>query len=260
MPVGNKKSILITGGDGYIATALNNALKSVYNTTAITRRDFDLTDSSKVNDFFKDKHFDVVLHTASCGGSRLKTDNKNTLQTNVCMFQNILTNKKYYGRLINFGSGAEKYALHTEYGQSKKIIAENIKKEKNHYNICIYAVFDENELNTRFIKANILRYKEQQPITIHQDKFMDFFYMKDLIKLVEWYIKESTPPKLIDCTYCKNYKLTNIADLINLLTRNKVQINILKKELDNPYTGNYTDIGLKYVGLEQGIKEVYTLL
>jgi hypothetical protein len=41
-----------------------------------------------------------------------------------------------------------------------------------------------------FIKANILRYIKKEPIQIHENKCMDFFYMEDLISVVKYYIGE----------------------------------------------------------------------
>ncbi len=39
---------------------------------------------------------------------------------------------------------------------------------------------------------------------------MDFFYMGDLISLVDFYLKRLNPPKEIDCSYNYSYTLKNI--------------------------------------------------
>ena len=257
MLAANNTKILITGGNGYIATALYNNLKNNFKVTKITKKDFNLIDDYETNNFFKDKYYDVVIHTASVGGNRLIGNDKTTLQTNIKMFCNILANKNCYNKFISFGSGAEKYATNTAYGKSKSIIAQTIKEEDKHYNIRIYAVFDENELSTRFIKSNILRYNSKTPLIIHKDKFMDFFYMNDLIKLVTWYIQENNPPKEIDCTYSKKFKLTDIANMINNLSNTKVPVQIAKEGLHQPYTGEYTNLDIEYIDLEEGIKKTY---
>ena len=75
-------NILITGGNGYIAKSLANNLN---NTISITRKDFDLTDREATNNWFNDKYFDVVIHTAVVGGSRLKKDNGDTFYQNIQM-------------------------------------------------------------------------------------------------------------------------------------------------------------------------------
>ena len=56
--------ILITGGNGYIASSLYSELSDIYNITLLTRNDFDLTDSVATKNWFADKQFDVIIHTA----------------------------------------------------------------------------------------------------------------------------------------------------------------------------------------------------
>jgi len=89
---------------------------------------------------------------------------------------------------------------------------------------------------------------------------MDFFYMKDLIKLVEWYIQKNNPPKEIDCTYPEKKKLTDIANIINNLSNTKVPVQITKEGLYQPYTGEYTNLDIEYIGLKEGIKKTYIKL
>ena len=75
-------NILITGGNGYIAKSLSDGLwrgMNRHHITSITRNDFDLTDREATNKWFEDKYFDVVIHTAVVGGSRLHNDNADVL-------------------------------------------------------------------------------------------------------------------------------------------------------------------------------------
>jgi len=251
--------ILITGGNGYIAKSLHDTLKNKYNVTSITRQDFDLTDSSETLKYFSNKHFDIVIHCAVSGGSRLKPDSWNDMDSNLKMYYNLLSCKDKFTKLIHFGSGAETNSPESPYGLSKRVIANSILEQKNFYNIKIFAVFDENELDTRFIKGNIKRYINKEPIIIYQDKWMDFFYIKDLISLINYYINNDNPPKQIDCSYDKLYKLSNIANIINSLDDYKVTIKIEQEGMDLPYYG-IANILLEFIGLEQGIKNIYNKL
>ena len=156
-------------------------------------------------------------------------------------------------------SGAETNASESPYGLSKKVIAKSILEQDNFYNIKIFGVFDENELDTRFIKGNIKRYINKEPILIHQDKFMDFFYMKDLISLVDYYINNNNLPKQICCSYTDLYKLSEVANIINMLDEYKVDVIIENKGIAPPYYG-LANILLNYIGLKEGIKEVYIKL
>ena len=251
--------ILITGGGGYIAKSLYNSLKDKYNITCITRQDFDLTNFSETLKYFSDKCFDIVIHCAVSGGSRLKPETWKDMDSNIKMYYNLLSCKDKFTKLIHFGSGAETNAPESPYGLSKRVIANSILEQENFYNIKIFAVFDENELDTRFIKGNIKRYINKEPIIIHQDKWMDFFYMKDLISLVDHYIINNKLPKQIDCSYVNLYKLSEIANMINELDEYKVDINIENEGITLSYYG-IANVIIDFIGLKQGIKEVYNKL
>ena len=251
--------ILITGGNGYVAKALLKGLRK-YNTTAVSRKDFDLCDSISTNNWFKDKEFDIVIHTAVRGGSRLKKDNGDIFYENVKMFYNLYNNKNRYNKFIHFGSGAELNNPTDPYGFSKRVINDIILKEDNFYNIRIFGVFDYNELDTRFIKSNIRRYCLKENFSIHQDKQMDFFYMKDLITLIKFYIDNDNLAKEIECRYNKTLLLSEITQIINNCGEYNNKIKIKDKEIGTPYKGvgiHPQIYNLSLVGLENGIKETF---
>jgi len=254
--------ILITGKSGYIARSIHSYLYSKYDITIVGRQDFDLTNSSETLEYFSNKDFDIVIHCAVSGGSRLKPDNWGVLDDNLKMYYNLLNCNNKFKKLIHFGSGAEIYSPETPYGLSKKVISKSITEKENFYNLRIYGVFDENELDTRFIKANIKRYINKESIIIHQDKFMDFFYMKDLVSLVEYYILNTSPPQEINCSYNKKYTLSDITNIINNLDKHSVDIEYNIKGLTDNYNFNGENLlsNLPLLGLEEGIKNVYNIL
>jgi GDP-L-fucose synthase len=248
--------ILVTGGNGYIAKSINNSLSKLYYITNISRADFDLEDTNATNKWFENKKFDIIIHTAIKGGSRLKLEDESVLDSNLKMFNNLVSNKDKFNKLISFGSGAEIWDHESQYAKSKRIINEIIKKEDNFYNIRIFAVFDENELDTRFIKSNLLRYINKQSMLIHANKLMDFFYMKDLINLIQYYIDNNNLAKEVNCSYEEKKTLLNIANFINKLTDYKVPINMESNFLVQDYCGT-SNLPIDVIGLEKGIKEVY---
>jgi GDP-L-fucose synthase len=255
----DKIKILITGGNGYIAKSLYSTFKDKYDVTYITRQDFNLTDQFKTSKYFSNRYFDIVIHCAVSGGSRLKQETWSDMDNNLKMYYNLLNCKNKFKKLIHFGSGAEVSVPESPYGLSKKVIANSILEQKDFYNIKIFGVFDENELDTRFIKGNIKRYINKESIVIHHDIFMDFFYMKDLISLVDYYINSNDLPKQIDCSYDKLYKLSDVANIINNLDDYKMVVKIEQERMDLPYYG-MANVLLEFIGLEQGIKEIYNIL
>ena len=250
--------ILITGKNGYIGRSLHSYLYSKHDVTIVGRQDFDLTNPYETIKFFSDKSFDVVIHTAVVGGHRDKQEDSSILDQNLKMYYNLLDVKHRYTKFITFGSGAEQKST-TPYGLSKFIINQSIKDKPNFYNLRIFGVFDENELDTRFIKANIKRYINKEAIQVFEDKMMDFIYMKDLISLVEHYINNDGLPKEIDCMYLgtKLY-LYDIAEIINKL--DDYEVPILCGKTASSYIGYYHPLNLDFIGLENGIKEVYEIL
>jgi hypothetical protein len=98
---------------------------------------------------------------------------------------------------------------------------------------------------------------------IHQNKKMDFFYMKDLEMLVDFYIKTDSSllrDNGLDCTYPDTLDLYGIANIINELDSHRVDINIIKPDNALGYEGGFNDIVLPYYGLKRGIIETYKQL
>jgi nucleoside-diphosphate-sugar epimerase len=250
--------ILITGGNGYIAKALYDNLK--HNITTITRQNFDLSSYDATCEWFNERQFDVVLHTAIAGGSRLQEDDSVVLQQNLAMYNNLRANRHYFKKLISFGSGAELHHGDTPYANSKREIAESIETTENFYNLRIFNVFDENELLTRFIKANILRYIKKEPMIIHANKIMDFIYMPDLISTVEYYMTNTDLAKDINCCYEEKYTLKTIANMINSLDTHKVPIITEKKTQLEFYCGDSGLPRIDIIGLQQGIYNTFRSL
>ena len=251
--------ILITGVNGYIGSSLYRGLKDQHDVVGISRQDVDLTDSDKVNQYFSDKWFDVVIHCSVKGGNRLEEDGWSVMDDNLIMYYNLLHNKSKFGKFIHLGSGAEYSQSNKPYGLSKRVISRSIDGQDNFYNLRIYAVFDELELDRRFIKSCIQKYIDKEDMEVHQHKKMDFFYMQDFIKVVQYYIEHNNLSKTYDCVYEEKKTLLEIAMLINSRSNYKVAISI-KSDIGTDYIGEYKPLAIDYVGLEEGIRQVYNKL
>lgn len=251
------KTVLVTGSNGYIAQSFIKRFSRKYKITSLNRDIFDLTDTKKVNQFFESNYFDVVIHTAIAGGSRLALDVEQNTFKNLLMFENLIQNKHKFAKFISFGSGAEIFYPTTPYGLSKKIINDLMLSIDSAYNLRIFAVFDENELSTRFIKNNILKCANNELPEIHCNRLFDFFYMEDLLKVIDYYINSTkihNLPKIYDCCYANK---PSLVDIVNYIRKLFEQPSI---EYDEPisndvYVGNFTSLPLEYIGLYEGIKQ-----
>jgi GDP-L-fucose synthase len=251
--------ILITGSNGVIGSFLSKKLKD-HDVYTPKRNAVDFTNREHVDKLFNShSRFDLVIHCSVRGGNRLYHDSWDVLDDNLKMYYNILNHKNNFNKFITFGSGAEIYADDTPYGLSKKAIAKSILDQYNFYNIRIFGLFGEGELDSRFIKANLERYKNNQPIQIYQNKMMDFFYIEDLWKVVEYYMNTEYPPKQIDCCYkeSKGVDLLDISNMINNLDDHKVDIIIKNQESGEHYIGQSIELNMEYIGIERGLKLEY---
>ncbi len=266
------KKILITGSNGFIARNIATKLKDC-EITLTDRSNLNPLNISEVDNFFKDKYFDVVIHTAIKGGTRLAQDESEFVYQNCLMHFNILRNQHSFGKYISFGSGAEldrslpidEFSSYTKslptdpYGMSKILIARSGEAFDKFYNIRIFNIFNEDELPSRMIKGNILRYINKETMLIHQDKYMDFMHFDDFMKIVNFYIFEKNCPKDINCSYKEKYLLSEIAEIINKLDSYKVDINIENKNIGNSYIGKYEldKFNIEVDGLVSGIEKCY---
>lgn len=281
------KRILVTGAGGYIGRSIATKLKHRYDVTAIRREDVDLLDGVKLTEFITNSNFfDVVIHCAIQGGSRLKEDGASVLQNNLTMYSNLSNLRHRYGIMINIGSGAEfdrrgdigLVRLHNRipidpYGMSKYFIAQHIRECTDSYNLRIYGIFDENELETRFIKSvinNTLRGRISQ---VRSPFSMSFIYMDDFIWMLEKAIGGDTGgEREFDCVYppssyggdltgIASDDLTSIADYI--LSKNYPNLggtyDLLPNIGPNYYQGippDWVDYS-ELIGLRGGIDRVY---
>lgn len=267
------KSVLITGGNGNLAKMISNRLSSEFNITNITRDDFNMLDSNAVAIYLKDKSFDYLIHTAISGGRRTKEETGEVVYQNLLMFENIIKFSDKFGIIINFDSGAI-YDRETDiyvrkeddnvlgsipkdyYGFSKYLIYKRSLQYSNVFNFRIFNIFHVDEENSRFIKSCVLAKRANTQVTIFKDKWFDFMYEDDFIKIVRFYLMTpiSDLKKTINLSYQKKYKLSDIAKLI--VDDNHIEI--IDANTSHNYCGNGDELahlGIEMDGLETGIQK-----
>ena len=272
------KSILITGGNGNLAKMIRTHLSSEFNITSITRADFDMIDGKAIERYLSDKHFDILIHTAICGGRRDKEETGEVVYQNLLMFENFMKFSYKFGIIINFDSGAiydrdtdiycrtedEKSLISVPkdyYGFSKYIIYKRSLQYNNVFNFRIFNIFHAHEEDNRFIKSCFLAQRNKTRITIFKDKWFDFMYEDDFIKVVRHYLTAPITDlkKTINLSYHTKYRLSDIA---KILVDNEL-IDIVDPNTSHNYCGNgdlLLQMGIPMDGLESGIKKYSTLI
>ena len=272
--------ILITGGSGFIGKNLVKTLNKDYDVYSPSSSELDLTDAQQVTTYLQNKYFDVVIHCAIRGGRRLQPDTAVDMYENLSMYFHLMNNRDRFGKFFNFASGAEfdrrkgvfptskNNKLNTSwpidyYGMSKNIISRLLKTDRQSYNFRIYGVFGIDEDDVRFIKASLLKIKQNLPIEIHQDKLFDFIHIDDLISIIKYYLSNPEYPldSEVELVYSQKYTLSRLATLIKEITKSQVSININSTTKGRSYIGSgigVDDIVMFNVeGLKAGIKKVW---
>lgn len=201
------KRILITGGDGFLAKSFYEKLLGDYEIISCNRLLLDLNDSTAVLAYLKMGNFDVIIHTATYDAApqySLKDKNK-VLENNLRMFFNIVRCDGYFGKLIYFGSGAEfnrkqwkpkmkesyfdQHVPVDQYGYSKYIMTKHALLNSNIVNLRLFGVFGEyDDWRYRFIPNACCYAVNELSINIHRNSRVDFLYIDDLVKVVQWAI------------------------------------------------------------------------
>jgi nucleoside-diphosphate-sugar epimerase len=198
------KRICVLGAGGFIGKNLirNNNWVGVYHA------DIDLTNQHQVEEYFNTNDYDVVIHCASVGGSRLKEDDYEITYKNILMFENVA--RVFKGKIIFFSSGA---ALRGNppidpYGLSKWIIDRRIEKISNAYSLRIWGCYGPDELTTRFSAVC----KREGHVIIDQDRYFDFIDIEDVRKIVSEYVNDERNEKEYNLVYPEKMLLSQWAE------------------------------------------------
>ena len=267
--------VLITGGNGNIAKMIKRNLSSeVYEITNLSRNDLNVLDQVDIEKYLSENVFDILVHTAILGGRRTKEENGDVTHNNLLMLENLLKFADKFKMIINFDSAAiydrntdilerKESDIHTiptdYYGFSKYLIYQRSLHYDNVYNFRIFNIFHVNEEPDRFIKSCFNAKKNNTEITIFEDKYFDFVYEDDFVKIIKYYFDNVCFPekliKTINICYEKKYKLSEIA---NLIINDSTKINIVDStSLNKNYSGDnklLRSLNIELLGLENSLK------
>jgi nucleoside-diphosphate-sugar epimerase len=196
--------VCVLGSNGFIGKNLLRDMDWV----GVTRRELDLMDQYAVEKYFNEHKYDVVIHCAVVGGSRLKKDEGDVIYKNILMFENVI--RVFNGKLIYFSSGA---ALRGNpptdpYGLSKWSIDRRIENIPNAYSLRIWGCYGPGELQTRFSAIC----KRDGHVIIEKDKYFDFIDIEDVRKIVGEYVRDERSEKEYNLVYKEKLLLSQWAE------------------------------------------------
>jgi nucleoside-diphosphate-sugar epimerase len=196
--------VCILGAGGFVGKNLVRDTDWV----GVTRRDLDLTNQDAVEDYFKSHTYDVVIHCAVIGGSRLKEDDGDVTHKNLLMFENVV--RVFKGKLLYFSSGAALRGTPPTdpYGLSKWIIDRRIETIPDAYSLRIWGCYGPDELPTRFSAVC----KRDGHVVIERDRYFDFIDIEDVRKIVYEYVHGYLTDKQYNLVYPEKLLLSQWAE------------------------------------------------
>lgn len=220
------KTILITGGRGFIGSYLATHYRNQYTVLAPQRSRLDFTNAASVDSFFDTNKVDVVIHTALVGRNNINGVDHAQAQQNIEMFVNIWRNRHKFEQLINMGTGNEfdttKDLLNcpedtlfdripsSSYGYAKNIIARICRETDNFTNLRIFGMFHHTEKAERFFKKLFLATPET-PLSIWQDCYFDFFNLEDFPAVIDTVLDRRCSFNDMNVVYPEKYLFSELA-------------------------------------------------
>ena len=271
------KKLLLTGGTGFIGKNVLRLLPEKYEISAPRRAELNIIDQISVDNYLKDKRFDVVLHCAILTPGRNPNDKEeDILDYTMRGLLNLKNHENEFEKIIYIGSGAEfdksrdiikaKEEILGEvipkdaYGYAKYILTQIARHSGNIYNLRIFGCYGEGEQERRFIRSAITDCLNNRPITIRQDCLFSYVLVDDLIKAIDLIIN-------VNCNYhdyniCNTncYKLSKLANIVSDKMDNRNGIVIQNSGFNREYTGDNSRFlnefkEFKFTNIKDGIEK-----
>ncbi len=258
-------SIFLTGSNGFIGkNIVESELFQSYELFKPIRSELELSDSKAVDAYFnrikaENKNIDYIIHAANIGVMRnLASSQEHCLYENLLAFRNIFQYRSQVKRFIQLGSGAEydkplhkpnvsetdigEYLPQDAYGLSKFFSGNLIENAhnacNNTVNLRIFGVFGAYEDYTvRFISNAIVQSLRGLPIIVNQNAEFDYVYIKDFLKILDYFVQNQAPYSSYNITSGKPMTLVEIAYIVKELTHNKHDVIVKNPIVNQYYTG-----------------------
>ncbi|KKQ24807.1 MAG: Sugar epimerase/dehydratase [Candidatus Roizmanbacteria bacterium GW2011_GWC2_37_13] len=265
-------NILITGGTGFIGSNLIEGLKNDYKIFTPRHSELDIRDSVALRNYIKKNKIKVIIHTAVKGGDQV-------LENILRMFISIYNNLDLLDKFINFGSGAEyaktrdlkkvkenelgKFIPQDNYGLGKLICSQLSKGNKKITTLLPFGIFGPGEdYRFKFIANSIAKNLLGLPIKIKQDVIFDYLYIKDLIPIMKFFLKNQKVSGDFNISSTESIRLTQIIKLINKISKKPSKVTVINRELNYQYTGSNQKLmetipSLKITSYEDSIRKFY---
>ena len=266
------KTILISGGTGFIGRNVLPILKTRFEIFAPKRSELNLFKSDEVSQYIKENKIDVVMHCANPNPSKNKLDSdERMIRDSLELFLSIYRCRDLVEKIVYLGSGAvydkskDIVLVHEEgayasfpkddYGFAKYVM--NSMTCGNVYNLCVFGCYGPGDADSKFITHCIHCCLQDEPITIRQDCMFDYMQVTDLGEIMTWIIDNTPKHNMYNACTGERHSLLEIAHIVKRKMNSSKEIVILKDGWNNEYTGSnerlMAEFSHSFISLENGI-------
>jgi UDP-glucose 4-epimerase len=273
--------ILITGAAGFIARNLFEQMRETHDISALDRQALDLLDAGRTLACLKNNLFDVVIHTATYDAAPKHStkDPAKVLENNLRMFFNLVRGKSYFGKMIYFGSGAELDRAHwvpkaredhfdrfvptDQYGFSKYLMTRHAQNATQILNLRLFGLFGKyDDWRTRFLPNACAHAVHDMDIRIDQNRYFDFLYIDDLVKVVRWFVDHEPARPVYNLCSGKAIDFETVARKVVHVSGKRLSIIVKNDTLGQEYSGDNSLLldaiqGLELTPFDTALRDLY---
>lgn len=273
------KTILITGGSGFIGRNLVEQLSGKYRVLAPSHRELELIDQEAVKKYFQTNNIEIVIHSATVPAHRKIDEPRDIAYKNLRLFFNLARNSQCFDRMIFLGSGAEygiqddiidakegdfdKRVPEDEHAFAKYVCSKYIEQTDKIINLRLFGIFGKYEnYQIRFISNAICKVLFDLPITLNQNRKFSYLFIDDLGPIVEHFIEHKSKEKLYNVVPAEKYELLWLAQEIKQMSGKDLEIKVKNRVMGREYTGNNKLLSkeikhLYFTPIKESIRKLY---
>jgi UDP-glucose 4-epimerase len=274
--------IMVTGGSGFVGASLVaglGAAGSGHELLAPTHAELELLDPAAVRAYLNAQRPDALVHCAVRPGHRNAAHPSAQIEHNTRMFFNLARCNGLYSRMVFVSSGAVYAAGHfrpamdesyfdqfvpaDEHGFSKYICAKYAEGRPDIVELRLFGVFGAGEdYAIRFISNAICKTLFDLPITIKQNRKLDYICVDDLTSVVDYFLREGPRRGAYNVCGGGATELLELAKLVLGIAGKQLPIAIAQPGMGEEYSGSNARLRAQYrdlrlTPLETAVREFY---